>query len=143
MFDWIIELFRKESLVSSVWVKKLMQGNHTGSYSKYQVYYDKHVVRVHKIYYKDFVRFERYALQHYKKNDQQVFIAIKTAMCAQHLGQIKVAACITAAVIYFNKIQVKKDRTQVHPKLLRATVVLHKQLIEIHSKQKKRNMQAA
>ncbi|MEI8609764.1 hypothetical protein A1OS_04000 [Enterovibrio norvegicus] len=144
MFGWLSGLFGKEKLKSTDWVKKLMQANKTGSYSKYKEYYDKHVVRIHKTYHADFVRFERFANQTYKKNDQRAFLAIKTAMYAHKLGQIKVAACVTASVINLNKRLLDSKQLQIHPRLMRAATALHKQIIETHanSKLKKRKEKA-
>lgn len=143
MFAWLSGLFRQEKLKSTEWVKKLMQANRTGSYLKYREYYDKHVARIHSSYYKDFQRFERFAIQNYKKDDQSAFMAIKTAMYAQRLGQIKVAACLTASVINFNKGLVANREVQLHPRLQRAAASLHKQIIENHAKSKVKTKEKA
>ncbi|MEZ8140522.1 hypothetical protein A1OO_13880 [Enterovibrio norvegicus FF-33] len=143
MFAWLTGLFKKETIKSTEWVKKLMQANRSGSYSKYKEYYDKHVFRIHNSYHKDFLRFERFATQSYKKNDQRAFMAIKTAMYAQKLGQVKVAACLTASVINLNKTLVETRQVQLHPRLQRAALALHKQIVESHSKSKKRKMEKA
>ncbi|MDD1792139.1 hypothetical protein L4D06_06120 [Enterovibrio makurazakiensis] len=138
MFAWLTGLFKKETIKSTEWVKKLMQANRTGSYSKYREYYDKHVSRIHDSYHKDFLRFERFATQSYKKDDQRAFMAIKTAMYAHKLGQIKVAACLTASVINLNKTLVENQKVQLHPRLLRAALALHKQIIESNSKKRRK-----
>ncbi|USH04231.1 hypothetical protein K6Q96_21015 [Grimontia kaedaensis] len=143
MFAWLTGLFKKKKLKSTDWVKKLMQANRTGSYGKYRDYYDKHVTRIHQSYNKDFQRFERFAVQNYKKNDQRAFIAIKTAMYANKLNQIKVAACLTASVINYNKTLVEGKQLQIHPRLLRAATSLHKQIVEAHASSKKRPTEKA
>ncbi|WP_028022503.1 hypothetical protein [Enterovibrio calviensis] len=138
MFAWLTGLFKKETIKSTEWVKKLMQANRTGSYSKYREYYDKHVSKIHDSYHKDFLRFERFATQSYKKEDQRAFMAIKTAMYAHKLGQIKVAACITASVINLNKTLVESQKVQLHPRLQRAALALHKQIIESNAKKRRK-----
>ncbi|EOD81353.1 hypothetical protein D515_04255 [Grimontia indica] len=138
MFAWLTGLFKKEKLKSTDWVKKLMQANRSGSYGKYSEYYDKHVTRIHQSYHKDFQRFERFAIQSYKKDDQRAFIAIKTAMYAHKLNQIKVAACLTASVINYNKMLLEGKKVQIHPRLVRAATSLHKQIIEAHASSKKK-----
>ncbi|MBV7296522.1 hypothetical protein [Enterovibrio paralichthyis] len=143
MFAWLTSLFRKETLKSTDWVKKLMQANRSGSYNKYREYYDKHVARIHSAYHTDFQRFERFAVQTYKKNDQRAFMAIKTAMYAQKLGQVKVAACLTASVINYNKTLVADKKLQIHPKLQRAAKTLHKQIIEAHANAKLKSKEKA
>ncbi|PKF48887.1 hypothetical protein [Enterovibrio nigricans] len=143
MFAWLTGLFKRESLKSTDWVKKLMLANKTGSYGKYREYYDKHVVRIHKSYHNDFNRFERFAIQNYKKNDQRAFMAIKTAMYAHKTGQIKVAACLTASVVNYNKVLIENRDIQLHPRLVRAAMSLHKQIVESHAKSRKRQLERA
>lgn len=143
MFAWLSSLFKKETLKSTEWVKKLMQANRSGSYSKFQEYYDKHVTRIHLSYLKDFLRFERFAVQSYKKNDQHAYMAIKTAMYAHKLDQIKVAACLTASVISYNKTLIENREVQLHPRLVRAATSLHKQIVDTYSKSKKQRAEQA
>ncbi|SIO37452.1 hypothetical protein [Salinivibrio sp. ES.052] len=130
MFAWLSGLFEKEQLQSFVWVKGIMASNPKGSYAKYKAYYDRHVNRIIKGYHSDFLRFEKFAERNYKYSDQSVFMAIKVASYAYQLGQLKVAACITASVISTCN-RAKKSETQVHPKLYRATIVLHKKILEM------------
>ena len=120
-----------------------MQANRSGSYEKYREYYDKYVNRIHQSYKKDFQRFERFAIQNYKKRDQRAFIAIKTAMYAKKLNHIKVAACLTASVINYNKTLVEGRQLQIHPRLLRAATSLHKQIVQEHTSVKKRPKEIA
>ncbi|OOF10235.1 hypothetical protein BZJ19_14405 [Salinivibrio proteolyticus] len=129
MFAWLSGLFEKEQLQSVVWVRDIMASNRKGSYAKYKNYYDRHVNRILKNYHKDFLRFEKFAARNYKYSDQSVFMAIKTASYAFQLGQLKVAACLTAAVISKCN-RAKQTDTQVHPKLYRAAVTLHKKILE-------------
>ncbi|MPX89435.1 hypothetical protein [Salinivibrio sp. VYel1] len=129
MFAWLSGLFEKEQLQSFVWVRDIMASNPKGSYAKYKKYYDRHVGRILKGYHKDFLRFEKFAARNYKYSDQSIFMAIKVANYAYQLGQLKVAACITAAVISACN-RAKTGESQVHPKLYRATVLLHKKVLE-------------
>ncbi|OOE92265.1 hypothetical protein BZG78_07635 [Salinivibrio sp. MA351] len=136
MFAWLSGLFEKEQLQASVWVRDIVASNPKGSYAKYKNYYDRHINRILKSYHKDFLRFEKFAVRNYKHSDQSVFMAVKVASYAYQLGQLKVAACITAAVISTCN-RAKRGDAQVHPKLYRATIVLHKKILETGKTTKK------
>lgn len=129
MFSWLSDLLKQEQVQSTAWVTSMMAKNEKGSYKNYKGYYDRHLKRIHNGYARDFLRFERFAEQNYKAGDRPVFMAIKTATYAYKLGQLKLAACITASVLAHNKRELEFNNSVVHPKLQRACSVLHKKIV--------------
>ncbi|MFD2178955.1 hypothetical protein [Veronia pacifica] len=129
MFAWLKMILIGRPVKSTDWVLTLLKINSSGSYKDFKKYYDKHVTLIHTKYLSDFVRFERYAKKNYKKDDQKIFMAIKTAMYAQKSKKVKVAACITASIISFNRDKIAKNKPQIHPRLQKAALAIHKQLV--------------
>ncbi|RXJ72245.1 hypothetical protein CS022_17015 [Veronia nyctiphanis] len=130
MFAWLKLLLIGTPVKSTDWVLSLLRKNNAGSYKDFKDYYDKNVTILHSNYMSDFVRFERYAKKNYKKDDQKVFMAIKTAMYAQKAKKVKVAACITASIINLNRDKIAKNKDQIHPRLQNAALAIHKQLVK-------------